>query len=132
MGSARAFARRTRDGGPCAISMAADEGVLAGPSRGGFIRDAGDPRARGRGVVTVLPGSGRGPDGLAGSLRQARGEGRITFLAVPNPDHARCGMRAKAAPGRTPLRDRTRPFLVPGENVPRATHRAPRARPSAA
>ena len=120
MGSTGNFARQIREGAPFQIFMAADEQFIFDLARDGFARDDGDLYAVGRIVLKVPPGSTLKADGSLESLRAALAEGRITRLAIANPDHAPYGIRAREALQHAGLWDDIQPFLVLGENVSQA------------
>ncbi|MDO8882659.1 MAG: molybdate ABC transporter substrate-binding protein [Pseudotabrizicola sp.] len=119
-GSTGNFARQIREGAPFQIFMAADESFIAALHADGFTPDAGDLYALGRIVIMVPTGSALTPDPALDSLARMLAAGQITRFAIPNPDHAPYGMRAREALITKGIWDDLHPVLVVGENVSQA------------
>lgn len=119
-GSTGIFATQIRQGAPFQMFMAADESFVAQLHQEGLTRDEGQLYAVGRIVLMAPHGSSLVPDPAMDSLARLLDEGRITRLAIANPDHAPYGLRAKQALIHRGLWDRIEPLLVLGENVSQA------------
>lgn len=119
-GSTGNFARQIRQGAPYQLFMAADESYVLALAKDGFLRDEGEVYAQGRIVLVVPTGSALVADGSLQDLKQALSDGRLSHLAIANPDHAPYGQRAAEALRNAGLWDAIQPYLVLGENVSQA------------
>jgi molybdate transport system substrate-binding protein len=120
IGSSGNFARQIRQGGPFQVFLSADEGYVLELARDGLTRDDGALYAVGRIALIVPKGSPLRADGSLEDLRQAVNDGRLTHLAIANPEHAPYGKRAEEALRHAGLWEALQGRLVLGENVSQA------------
>lgn len=120
-GSAGNFYRQIRQGAPFQFFMSADEQFIINLAKDGFAEDEGALYAIGRIVLFTPHGSPLKADSDLQDLRAALQDGRIEKLAIPNPEHAPYGKRAKEALITAGLWEQIEPKLVLGDNMIQAT-----------
>jgi molybdate transport system substrate-binding protein len=123
-GSSGNFTRQIRQGAPFQLFLSADEQYVLELARDGLTRDEGVLYAVGRIALIVPKGSPLQVDGTLEDLRRAAADGRLTHLAIANPEHAPYGKRAEEALRHVGLWDALQGRLVLGENVAQATQLA--------
>lgn len=116
LGSTGMLARQTEQGAPFDVFFAANRKFVEDLEKGGFILPGTvELYAEGRLVIAVKSGSGL----RAASLEDLR-KGRITRIAIANPEHAPYGLAAMEALKSAGLWDEIKPKLVYGENIRQA------------
>lgn len=123
-GSSGNFAQQIRQGAPFQLFLSADEQYVLDLARDGLTRDEGVLYAVGRIALIVPKGSPLEVDGTLEDLRRATGDGRLTHLAIANPEHAPYGKRAEEALRHVGVWDALQGKLVLGENVAQAAQLA--------
>jgi molybdate transport system substrate-binding protein len=119
-GSTGNFAMQIRQGAPFEMFMAADEAFVLELAAEGLTRDEGVLYGEGRIVLLAPEGSALVPDAGLDSLAALLEDGRLTRLAIANPEHAPYGRRAQEALMHRGLWEAVQPHLVLGENVSQA------------
>ena len=119
-GSTGNFAMQIRQGAPFEMFMAADEAFVLDLAAEGLTRDEGVLYGEGRIVLLAPEGSALVPDAGLDSLAALLEDGRLTRLAIANPEHAPYGLRAQEALMHRGLWEAVQPHLVLGENVSQA------------
>lgn len=119
-GSTGNFAMQIRQGAPFEMFMAADEAFVLDLAAEGLTRDEGVLYGEGRIVLLAPEGSALVPDAGLDSLAALLEDGRLTRLAIANPEHAPYGRRAQEALMHRGLWEAVQPHLVLGENVSQA------------
>lgn len=119
-GSSGNILAQIRQGAPFQLFMSADEGYALQLAAEGLAEGPGELYAIGRIVLMVPHGSPLKPDGSLDDLGAALADGRLTRLAIANPEHAPYGLRAMEALQHKGLWEAVRPRLVLGENVAQA------------
>ncbi len=120
-GSAGNFYRQISQGAPFQFFMSADEQFIINLAKDGIAEDEGALYAIGRIVVFAPHGSPLKVDPKLQDLRAALEDGRVEKIAIPNPEHAPYGKRAKEALITAGLWERAEPKLVLGDNMIQAT-----------
>lgn len=120
-GSSGNFARQIRSGAPIELFLSADEKLVGALAHDGLTDGEGELYAEGRLVLIVPNGSPLKADGSLADLAAALGDGRLSKLAIANPEHAPYGARAKEVLIAKGLWDQIQGKLVFGENVSQAT-----------
>ena len=120
LGSTGNLARQIEQGAHFQLFLAADESFVFRLADRGLTRDRGDLYAIGRIVLFVPTHSTLEPDGTLSGLRAALAAGRVSRLAIANPDHAPYGRAAMQALKHAGLWDGLQRVLVLGENVSQA------------
>lgn len=120
-GSAGNFYRQISQGAPFQFFMSADEQFIINLAKDGIAEDEGALYAIGRIVLFAPHGSPLNVDPELKDLRAALEDGRVEKLAIPNPEHAPYGKRAKEALITAGLWERVEPKLVLGDNMIQAT-----------
>ncbi|MDP1616175.1 molybdate ABC transporter substrate-binding protein [Phenylobacterium sp.] len=119
-GSSGAFTRQIEQGAPFEIFMSADRAYVRRLAEGGLTEGDGQPYARGRIVLFAPHGSALAVDADLADLAAALSDGRVSRLAMANPDHAPYGRAAREALIHAGLWDLAQPRLVLGENAAQA------------
>ena len=119
-GSSGNLARQIRQGAPYELFLSADEAYVRKLARDGLTRGDGVPYAEGRLALMVPHGSPLAADGSLDDLAEALSRGRVTRFAIPSPEHAPYGERAREVLRHKGLWEAIRPVLVIGENVAQA------------
>lgn len=119
-GSSGTFYQQIRHGAPFQLFLSADEGHVRALASAGRTVDAGALYAIGRLAIVAPIGSPLVPDSSLAGLRRAVQAGRITRLAIANPDHAPYGARAREALQHARLWRPLAGRIVLGENVSQA------------
>lgn len=119
-GSSGNFARQIRQNAPFEMFFSADEMYVEDLAKDGLLRDGGQLYGIGRIVLMVPPGSPLKADGTLEDLKVWLANGRITRLAIANPEHAPYGRRAEEALRYKGLWEAIKGYLVLGENVSQA------------
>lgn len=115
--SSGVLTRQIRRGAPFELFLAANSGYPERLVRAGLTDGDGAVYARGRIGLFAPHGSPIDvTDGLAG-LRQTLADGAIERFAIPNPNHAPYGIRARQALEQAGLWQAVEPVLVLGENA---------------
>lgn len=120
-GSAGNFYRQIMQGAPFQFFMSADEQFIFNLAKDGFVEDEGALYAIGRIVLFTPHGSPLKADPKLQDLKAAIEDGRVEKIAIPNPEHAPYGKRAKEALMMAGLWERIEPKLVLGDNMIQAT-----------
>lgn len=119
-GSSGTLARQVRDGAPFEMYLSADEAFVEELAGDGLTRDRGTLYAVGRIVLFAPTGSPLDPrEGLEGVARLLA-SGRLTKLAIANPEHAPYGRAAESALRKRGIWNDLQPHIVLGENVSQA------------
>jgi molybdate transport system substrate-binding protein len=119
-GSSGNFTRQILQRAPFEMFLSADESFVFQLADAGRTLDRGALYAVGRIVVFVPHGSRVKADANLADLRAALADGRLTRLAIANPEHAPYGRAAEQALRHRQLWEMVRPLLVLGENVSQA------------
>jgi molybdate transport system substrate-binding protein len=119
-GSSGNLFTQIRQGAPFQMYLSADEDYVLRLADEGLVEGRGELYAIGRIVLMVPRGSPLRPDGSLDDLAAALADGRLTRLAIANPEHAPYGRRAMEALRHKGLWEAIRPRLVLGENVSQA------------
>lgn len=119
-GSSGNFRRQIAQGAPFELFLSADETYVDALVAEGRTVDRGVRYARGRLVLFVPAGSPLKPDPTLADVKAAAADGRLTRLAIANPEHAPYGRAAREALQRAGAWDAVAPRLVLGENVSQA------------
>ena len=119
-GSSGNFMRQIAQDAPFELFLSADEAFVFQLAERKLTVDRGVLYATGRIVLFATTASRLQPDAQLADLRRAIGDGRVTRLAIANPDHAPYGRAAKEALTSAGLWDLVQPRLVLGENVSQA------------
>ena len=119
-GSSGTFTRQLLDGAPFELFLSADEAYVDRLAAAGLTRDRGVLYAMGRLVVFAPHGSPLTVDPQLDGLGALLSRGRLTRLAIANPQHAPYGRAAEAALRARRLWDAMQGRLVLGENVAQA------------
>jgi molybdate transport system substrate-binding protein len=118
--SSGVLTRQIRRGAPFELFLAANTAYPERLARAGLTDGDGAIYAHGRIGLFAPHGSPIDvTDGLAG-LRQPLAGGAIERFAIPNPNHAPYGIRARQALGQAGLWQAIEPVLVLGENAAQA------------
>lgn len=120
-GSSGNFAQQIQNGAPFEIFLSADEGYVARLRNAGKTEDEGALYAIGRIGLFQPTGSTVRADGELKDLAAALRDGRLTKLAIANPEHAPYGRAAQEALEHAGLWELAKPKLVLGENASQAT-----------
>jgi molybdate transport system substrate-binding protein len=119
-GSSGNFYQQIRQGAPFTLFMSADEDFVFKLADAAATRDRGALYAIGRIVLYTANGSPVAPDAAFSDLTKASQDGRLTKLAIANPEHAPYGRAAKQALEGAGLWSAVERKLVLGENVSQA------------
>jgi molybdate transport system substrate-binding protein len=119
-GSSGNIATQIQHGAPFEMFLSADEELVAELAQRGFAEGAGELYAIGRIVIFVPHGSPLKADPELVDLRAATTDGRLTRLAIANPEHAPYGRRAEEALRHAGIWGALSGKLVLGENVSQA------------
>lgn len=119
-GSSGTARQQIAQGAPYQVFFSADEEYIFALHQEGLTLDQGRVYARGRIVLLVPPASTIPVDAELGGFVQAVRAGSIRHLAIPNPDHAPYGMRAREALRHLGVWEEVQPRLVLGENAVQA------------
>ena len=119
-GSSGDLARQIAQGAPFELLLSADERYGFALRDQGLTRGAGVLYAVGRLALFVPRGSPIRLDPALEGLREAVTGGRVSRLAIANPEHAPYGRAAQEVLTRLGLWDRVQPALVRGENASQA------------
>ena len=119
-GSSGNFYRQIRQGAPFELYLSADEQFVLDLAADGFTIGEGALYAIGRIVIITPEGSPVAADSGLTDLRAALADGRLDKFAIPNPEHAPYGGRAREALRHAGLWEALAPRLVLGENVSQA------------
>jgi molybdate transport system substrate-binding protein len=119
-GSSGNFFRQIRQGAPFEIFFSADEEFVHGLAEAGLTIGDGALYAIGRIALIVPNGSPLKADGTLADLALGLRDGRVTKIAIANPEHAPYGKRAEEALRHAGLWERIQDHLVLGENVSQA------------
>lgn len=117
IGSSGNLARQLRSGAPFRLFLSADAAYVENLYRDGVTGNAGAEYARGRIALMVPAGSSLSLDDGLNSIRSAMKAGKLQRFAIPNPEHAPYGVRAREVLEAAGLWASLQPFLVMGENV---------------
>lgn len=119
-GSSGNLAAQIENGAPFQLFLCADEAYVTRLAAAGFARDAGVLYGVGRLALFVPSGSPVRADPELRDLRAALADGRLSRLAIANPDHAPYGRAAREVLQSQGLWDRAAGHLVLGENAAQA------------
>ena len=127
-GSSGNLSRQIRSGAPFQLFLSADAAYVENLYRDGLTRDAGEEYALGRLALIVPRGSSLrldeglsdGSDEWLGAVSAALAAGDIRRFAIPSPEHAPYGIRAREVLQAAGLWTAVEPLLVLGENVSQA------------
>jgi len=119
-GSSGHLTRQIMNGAPFELFLSADEAFVHRLADAGLTRDHGVLYAVGRLVVFAPHASPLAVDEDLDGLAALAAQGRLTKLAIANPEHAPYGRAAEAALRARRLWEPVRPFLVFGESVVQA------------
>ena len=119
-GSSGHLTRQMMNGAPFELFLSADETFVHRLADAGLTRDRGVLYAVGRLVVFAPHGSPLAVDENLDGLAALAAQGRLTKLAIANPEHAPYGRAAEAALRARRLWELLRPSLVFGESVVQA------------
>ena len=119
-GSSGNFYRQILQDAPFQLFLSADEDFVFRLADQGRTADRGRRYAIGRLALFAPNGSAVQVDPDLTDLRRALADGRLSRLAIANPDHAPYGRAAREALERTGLWASAQPRLVLGENVSQA------------
>ena len=119
-GSSGDLARQIAQGAPFEMLLSADERYVFALRDQGLTRGEGALYAVGRLALFTPRGSPIPLDPALEGLRAAVTGGRVSRLAIANPDHAPYGRAAQEVLTRLGLWDRVQPALVRGENASQA------------
>ncbi|HXH02791.1 MAG TPA: molybdate ABC transporter substrate-binding protein [Candidatus Competibacteraceae bacterium] len=119
-GSSGNFARQIAQGAPFQLFLSADEGYVQELARQGRTAGEGVLYAEGRLALYALKDAPLAVDGELQGLAAALDDGRLTRLAIANPEHAPYGRAAREALQRAGLWERLQERLVLGENAAQA------------
>lgn len=117
VGSSGNLVRQIRSGAPFRLFLSADAAYVDNLYRDGVTANAGTEYARGRLALIVPAGSSLSPDNGLSGIRAALKAGELQRFAIPNPEHAPYGVRARQALQAGGLWASLQPLLVMGENV---------------
>lgn len=119
-GSSGDLARQIAQGAPFELLLSADERYVFALRDQGLTRGEGALYAVGRLALFTPRGSPITLDPALEGLRAAVFGGRVSRLAIANPDHAPYGRAAQEVLSRLGLWARVQPALVRGENASQA------------
>lgn len=124
-GSSGNLTRQIAGGAPFELFLSADEAYVERLVEEGHTRDQGALYAEGRLVLLLPAGSPLLEDGSAEDLTlenlgEAVAAGRLTRLAISNPEHTPYGRAAREALQASGVWEALQPALVFGENVSQA------------
>ncbi|WP_366553810.1 molybdate ABC transporter substrate-binding protein [Aquibaculum sediminis] len=124
-GSSGNLTRQIANGAPFELFLSADEAYVERLVEGGHTRDSGALYAQGRLVLLLPAGSPLREDSAVDDLRledlgEAAAAGRLTRLAIANPEHAPYGQAAREALEASGVWEAVQPTLILGENVSQA------------
>lgn len=119
-GSSGNLSRQIRSGAPFQLFLSADAAYVEDLHRDGLTRDAGVEYAQGR-LALIVPRNAslkleKGLDAVSAALAA----GEIQRFAIPSPEHAPYGVRAREVLQAAGLWRAVQPLLVLGENVSQA------------
>lgn len=120
-GSAGNYFRQIKQGAPFQFFLSADEQFIIDLAKDGIAEDEGTLYAVGRIVLFTPHGSPLKADSELQDLKAALADGRMKKLAIPNPEHAPYGKRAREALIKAGLWEQVEPKLVLGDNMIQAT-----------
>lgn len=109
--------RQAQRGAPFELFLAADAAYPQRLVAAGLTRGEPVTYALGRIGLFVPKGSARAADGGLAGLREALDAGALERFAIPNPEHAPYGVRARQALTHAGLWEAIQPLLVLGENA---------------
>lgn len=119
-GASGVLTRQIRRGAPFELFLAANTAYPDRLIQAGLTDGAGTVYAHGRiGLFAPHDSPIEVSAGLAG-LRKSLADGSIERFAIPNPDHAPYGIRARQALRQTGLWSAIKPVIVVGENAAQA------------
>jgi molybdate transport system substrate-binding protein len=116
-GASGALAGQIAQGAPFDLFLSADEALALDLARRGFARDAGAVYAIGRLALVAGVTAPVAIDPALAGLGAALADGRVTRLAIANPELAPYGVAALAALARAGLLDGARRRFVTGAHV---------------
>lgn len=119
-GSSGNFLRQIAQDAPFELFLSADEAFVFRLAEQNLTPDRGTLYGTGRIVLFAPRGSALQPDAQLGDLGRALADGRVTRLAIANPEHAPYGRAAVQALQSAGLWQAAQPRLVLGENVSQA------------
>lgn len=119
-GSSGNLARQLRSGAPFQLFLSADAVYVEDLYRDGVTGNDGTEYARGRLALMVPATSSLSLEGEMSSIRTAMKAGEVQRFAIPNPEHAPYGVRAREVLEAAGLWTSLQPLLVMGENVSQA------------
>lgn len=119
-GSSGNFVAQILQGAPFHLFVSADEATVFRLADAGRTEDRGRVYALGRLVLLAPKGSPLQVDPELKDLAAALRDGRVTKLAIANPEHAPYGQRAREALQHAGLWELAQPKLVVAENVSQA------------
>ncbi len=119
-GSSGIFYQQIAAGAPFELFLSADEDYVLRLHKAGLTQGRGDVYAIGRIVLFAPMGSALAVDSGMAGLRRALADGKVSRLAIANPEHAPYGRRAREALEKAGLWASLEPRLVLGENVSQA------------
>jgi molybdate transport system substrate-binding protein len=119
-GSSGNFVAQILQGAPFHLFVSADEDTVFRLADAGRTEDRGRVYAQGRLVLLAPRGSPLKVDAELKDLAAALRDGRVSKLAIANPEHAPYGMRAREALQHAGLWELAQPRLVIAENVSQA------------
>ena len=96
-GSSGNFVHQITAGAPFELFFSADEAYVATLVEAGLTDGEGEIYGVGRLALLLPPDSPLTADGSLAALADAQAEGRLTRLAIANPEHAPYGQRAREA-----------------------------------
>lgn len=120
-GSSGAFTQQIQNGAPFELFLSADEAYVRRLQAAGRTEGPGALYAVGRIGLFVPRGSPLKADPSLNDLGQAAGDGRLSRLAIANPEHAPYGRAARQALQSAGVWEAAKSRLALGENVAQAT-----------
>lgn len=119
-GSSGVLATQISNGAPFEVLFSADEALVKGLFDHGLLRGEGQIYGLGRLSLYAPDGSPVTCDAELAGLKSALASGKVTKIAIANPEHAPYGRAAREALQKAALWDGVTPRLVLGENVSQA------------